>query len=123
MHTTISDIPLEMQVDGIETRGLTSGDVTMRHIDLPAGVDFTPLFKGLPDDLCQCPHWGCVTQGSITVRYGDGTEETTRAGELYYWPGGHTGWTDEGVTFIEFSPTHAIGPVLEHLASQFATSG
>jgi hypothetical protein len=24
----------------------------------PAGLDTTPLFKGLPDDLCQCPHWG-----------------------------------------------------------------
>ena len=45
----------------------------------------------------------CV-EGSITVRYADGTEEMNRAGELYYWPGGHTGWTDEGVTFIEFSP-------------------
>ena len=122
MHTTITDIPIEMQVDGIETRAVTCRDVTIRHIDLPAGVDFTPLFKGLPDDLCQCPHWGYVTEGSINVRYSDGTEETTRAGELYYWKGGHTGWTDEGVTFIEFSPADAIRPVLEHLASQLSTS-
>ena len=122
MHATITDVPIELQVDGIETRGVTCGDVTIRHIDLPAGVDFTPLFRGLPDDLCQCPHWGHVMDGSITVRYADGTEETTRAGEVYYWPGGHTGWTDEGVTFIEYSPTDAIVPVLEHLASQFSTS-
>jgi hypothetical protein len=75
----------------------------------------------LPDDLCQCAHWGYVTEGSINVRYSDDTEETTRAGELFYWPGGHTGWTDEGVTFIEFSPTDAIRPVLEHLARQMST--
>jgi hypothetical protein len=123
MHVTITDVPLEMKIDGIETRGMPGGEVTIRHIDLPPGVDFTPLFQGLPDDLCQCPHWGYVTKGSITVRYADGTEETTRAGELYYWPGGHTGWTDDGVTFIEFSPTDAISPVLEHLAGQLSASG
>jgi len=123
MHASITDVPLETKVDGIETRGVTWGDVTVRHVVLPAGVDFSPLFEGLPDDLCQCAHWGYVTEGAITVRYTDGTEETTRAGELFSWPGGHTGWTDEGVTFIEFSPAEAIRPVLEHLARQMSTTG
>jgi hypothetical protein len=63
-----------------------------------------------------------VTEGSITVRYSDGTEETTSAGELYHWPAGHTGWTDEGVTFIEFSPAEDIRPVLEHLAKRMSIS-
>ena len=48
-----------------------------RYIDLPAGVDFTPLLKGLHNDHCQCPHWGYVLKGSITVRYEDGHEERT----------------------------------------------
>ena len=121
MHAPVTDVPIEMQAGGIETRGDTWGDITVRHIQLPAGTDFTPLFVGLPGDLCQCAHWGTVTDGSITVRYADGTEETTRAGELYYWPGGHTGWTDEGVTFVEFSAAAAIAPVLAHLAAQVAT--
>jgi hypothetical protein len=120
MHAAITDVPLEMKIDGIETRGVTCGEFTIRHIDLPAGVDFTPLFKGLPDDRCQCPHWGYVTAGAITVRYSDGSEETSRAGEVFYWPGGHTGWTDDGVTFLEFSPAEAIASVLEHLASQMS---
>ena len=120
MRTDIQGIPLEMELDGIETRGTTWGDVLLRHVDLPPGVDFTPLFKGLPDDRCQCPHWGYVFRGSITVRYADGTEDTTRAGDVFYWPGGHTGWTDEGVTFIEFSPAEELTPVLEHLAAQLA---
>ena len=120
MRAAIEDIPLEMKVDGIETRGIEWGDQLMRHIDLPAGVDFTPLFVGLPGDMCQCPHWGYVLEGSINLRYADGTEETTRAGEAYYWPGGHTGWTDEGVVFVELSPTAAITPVLAHLAAQLA---
>ena len=120
MHEKTTGLPIEMQVDGIETRGATWDDITVRHIHLPPGVDFTPLFQGLPGNLCQSAHWGYVVEGSIHVRYADGTEETTSAGELYSWPGGHTGWTDEGVTFIEFSPAEAIRPVLEHLAAQTA---
>ena len=122
MHAKISDVPIEMHVNGIETRGDVYGELMFRHVDLPAGVDFTPLFKGLPGDLCQCPHWGQVTAGSITLRYADGTEETTSAGEVYYWPSGHTGWTEDGVIFTEFSPTDAIRPVLEHLARQMSVA-
>ena len=29
-------------------------------------------------------------------------------------------WTDEGVTFLEFSPTTEILPVLDHLSKQLA---
>jgi hypothetical protein len=121
MHEPTAQIPLEMKVDAIETRGVDWGDVRARYLDLPAGVDFTPLLAGLPGDVCHCPHWGYVLKGSIHVRYADGTEETTRQGEMYYWPGGHTGWSgDDGVTFLEFSPADEIAPVLEHLAAKMA---
>jgi hypothetical protein len=122
VHSDIAGIPQEMQVDGIETRGVTWGEMLLRHIDLPPGVDFTPLFRGLPDDRCQCPHWGYVLRGAITVRYADGSEETSRAGDVFYWPAGHTGWTDEGVAFLELSPAAELQPVLEHLASRLAPS-
>ncbi len=121
MHYKLVDIPLEMQLGEIETRGVECGDVYARHVVLPAGVDFRPLFVGLPGDRCQCPHWGQVLRGSIRLEYADGHEEMNRAGDMFYWPGGHTGWTDEGVTFLEFSPTSQIRPVLEHLARQLAT--
>lgn len=118
MRVPISDMPIEMKVDAIETRSVEQDGVLARYIQLPAGVDFTPLFKGLPGDLCQCPHWGYVLAGSIKLRYADGTEEVNSAGDAYFWRGGHTGWTDEGVIFLEFSPTTEITPVLEHLAAQ-----
>ena len=120
MRSPVNELPLEMQVGEIETRGVDWGDQLVRHIDLPAGTDFTPLFVGLPGDLCQCPHWGYVLEGSITLRFADGSEETTAAGEAYYWPAGHTGWTDGGVVFLEVSPTAELQPVLEHLAAQMA---
>ena len=28
-----------------------------------ADADIAPLFRGLPDDRCQCPHWGYVVKG------------------------------------------------------------
>ena len=118
MHAPFDEIPSEMEVGEIRTRGVEWGDQLVRWISLPAGVDFTPLFVGLPDDRCQCPHSGYVIDGSITIRYADGTEETCRAGDAYHWPTGHTGWTDEGVTFLEFSPAADLHPGLAHLGAQ-----
>jgi hypothetical protein len=84
----------------------------------PPGTDFAPLLKGLLEDQCHSPHWGYVLRGSIQVRYANGDEELTRAGEVFYWPGGHTAWTQEGIAFLEFSPAADIGPVLEHVKGQ-----
>lgn len=118
MHYSFKEIPLEMELGEIETRGVDCGGLYTRYIKLPAGTDFTPLLAGLHDDRCQCAHWGYILEGSITVRYADGTEETSKAGDVYYWPGGHVGWTVDGVTFLEISPTDEILPVLEHLSKQ-----
>ena len=120
MHSPTDELPIEMEAGEILTRSSECDGVLTRHIKLPAGTDFTPLLKGLPNDLCACPHWGVILEGSIRLRYDDGTEELNSAGDVYYWRGGHTGWTDTGVTFLEFSPTDEIVPVLEHLASQMA---
>jgi len=38
-------------------------------------IDGTPLMKGLPDDMCQCPHWGYVLRGKVVFRYADHDEE------------------------------------------------
>ena len=122
MHSAMNEIPLEMKLDDIETRGVDWGGQLVRHLVLPPGTDFTPLFEGLPGDMCQSAHWGYVISGSIHVRYADGSEEVSRAGDLYHWAGGHTGWTDEGVTFIEFSPADDLRPVLEHVGAQLAAT-
>ncbi len=89
--------------------------MNVARIRFPKGADATPLLVGLPGGLCSCPHWGTVLKGSIHVRYADGTEELVRAGEVYYWPPGHTVWVDEDYEAIEFSPSRAMGEVIEHL--------
>src|SRR6476646_8597462 len=52
-----------------EVDGYTVGFTTFRQ-----DFDTTPLLKGLPDDRCQCPHWGYVIKGRITFDL-DGAEE------------------------------------------------
>jgi hypothetical protein len=122
MRAREHEIPIELQLGDILTRGEDWGGQLVRHLRLPAGTDFTPLLKGLPGDACPCPHWGYVLAGSIRLRFADGTEEVNRAGDVYYWPAGHTGWTDEGVTFIEFSPAVELRPVLEHIGAQLSVA-
>lgn len=120
MHASKDEMAVELEAGDVHTRGEEWGELSIRHCDLPAGTDLRPLLAGLPDDRCSCPHWGYIIEGSITVRYADGTEETSRQGDLYYWPGRHTAWTDEGVVFVEFSPATEIRPVLAHLGAQLA---
>jgi len=31
---------------------------TLSFISFPEDIDATPLYEGLPDDRCQCPHGG-----------------------------------------------------------------
>ncbi len=110
-----------LAMEGFEGRyEKLAGGYTVGFETYTADADAALLFQGLPDDRCQCPHWGYVVQGAISLRYADGHEETNRAGDVYYWPAGHTGWTNEGVTFLEFSPTAEIHPVLDHLSKQLA---
>ena len=70
---------------------LTAGAVTLMPdtISYTEDADMAPLFVGLPDDSCQCPHWGIVLKGSLTYHYKGGSE-TIGAGEAYFAPPGHT---------------------------------
>ncbi|HVJ13871.1 MAG TPA: hypothetical protein VM686_00460 [Polyangiaceae bacterium] len=71
-------------------------------------IDGTPLLKGLPNDLCQCPHWGYVIKGKMTFRYAD-REEVYVAGDAYYAPPGHAPVKHEpGTEIIQFSPAEEL---------------
>jgi len=56
------------------------------------------------------------------VAHSDGTEEVTGAGEVFYWPAGHTGWVEEDTTFIDFSPEQEFKEVGEHVARKMKQS-
>ena len=95
MKKAKNELPTRLEAGGVCFQGHDWGNINVARIRFPAGADATPLLEGLPNNLCQCPHWGMVIKGSIHVTYTDGAEETVNAGEVYYWPPGHTVRVDE----------------------------
>lgn len=111
-------LPTRLEANGVCIQAHDWSELNVARIRFPKGADATPLLVGLPGNLCQCPHWGMVVKGSIHVRYADGSEEVVRAGEVYYWPPGHTVWVDEDYEAVEFSPARPMGEVIDHLNSK-----
>jgi hypothetical protein len=116
-----TELPVRLEAGGVCIQAQDWADLNVARIRFPQGADAAPLLKGLPQDLCQCPHWGTVLRGSIHVRFADGHEETVRAGEVYYWPPGHTVRVDEDYEAVEFSPSAAMCTVIDHITSKLAT--
>ena len=64
---------------------------------------------------------GGMLKGAIHVRYADGKEEVCSAGEMFYWPAGHTVWVKEDTAFVEFSPKHELKHVYDHIGQKLVT--
>jgi hypothetical protein len=89
-----------------------------------ADADLAPLFVGLPDDHCQCPHWGYVIKGKVTFTYVDGHSETYEEGDAYYAPPGHLPTLYAGSEIVEFHPTVELEQTMEVVtANMAATAG
>jgi hypothetical protein len=86
-----------------EVEGYRVGFTTFRE-----DVDGTPLMKGLPDDRCQCPHWGYVIAGKLTFRFPD-RDEVYEAGDAFYTPPGHIPVKHQpGSEIVMFSPAQEL---------------
>jgi hypothetical protein len=83
-------------------------------------ADPAPLFKGLPDDRCQCPHWGVVVTGTLVYRLADGTENVIGAGEAYSVGPGHLPLFTAGTEVIEFSPTDEFAKTVDVVMTNLA---
>jgi hypothetical protein len=108
MRAGTDELSIEFQQDEGDIRAERWGEMHVARYTLAPATDLTPFFAALPDGLCSGDHFGIVLEGEITVRYADGTEETARAGDLYHWPAGHTGWSDTGVVFVAVTPLHQV---------------
>lgn len=122
MRIAKQDIPVRIDVPGATARQQTDfGDVTgygamgAEYFSFDAGTDITELLHGLENDSCQSPHWGYVVKGAITALYTDGSEEQSRAGDLFYWPPGHSVRADEDTDIVMFSPQAEHGAVIDHI--------
>ena len=119
MHELKENMPVHFEAPGTKVRSLKGlGGMCTAYAEIPAGADFSPLLKGLANDKCHCPHWGYVLSGAITAIYT--TEEVVKAGEVFYWPPGHTAWTEEETTFIEFSPEKEFEEVWENIRKKMS---
>jgi hypothetical protein len=104
VHTSRDDLDA-MVMGEYEGRQIDAGAMRIAFESMPAQFppDESP-FKGLPDDRCQCDHWGYLFKGSFQVTYKDGPKEIVRAGEAYHLRPGHFLQTLEPVELIEISP-------------------
>ena len=80
------------------------GDYTVDFVSFRETQDMAPMFTGLPDGRCQCPHWGIVLKGKQTWRFAD-REEVFEAGDAFYVEAGHVPVFEAGTEMIQFSPT------------------
>jgi hypothetical protein len=120
-HTNKGVAPLGVDIPEMEGRYVDLDGYTVGFEIYRADVDPAEFFRGLPDDRCQCPHWGVVLAGTITFRYADKTE-TYVAGDAYYAPPGHTPVVTDGTEVIEFSPTEELGRTMEILGANLAAA-
>ena len=90
-----------------------SRQVILRFETYTADADLAPLFRGLPEDHCQCPHWGYVITGKVTFTFTDGREETYEGGDAYYAPPGHLPRLYAGSEVVEFHPTAELAKTME----------
>lgn len=122
MRVAKNDVEVRMEIPGAVIRQHTGfgdvsgfGEISGECFTLSAGVDTTPLFKGLEGDLCQCPHWGFVLRGRLTTTDAEGRQETVDANDLFYWPAGHNVRVDADAEIVMFSPQREHSLVIDHM--------
>ena len=122
MRVAKDSVDVRMEIPGAVIRQRTSfglmngsGSISGEYFTLSAGVDTTPLFKGLEGDMCQCPHWGFVIRGQLTTTDALGVQETAKTNDLFYWPPGHNVKVDSDAEIVMFSPQHEHSHVIDHM--------
>jgi Cupin domain len=120
--TSKQDATDSMQLEGYEGHFAELDDYTVAFETYTADADMSELYKGLPDDRCQCPHWGVVLQGKLKYTTDDG-EVIIGAGEAYYVPAGHLPFLYAGTDVVEFSPTKQLQDTMAVLEKNMADAG
>jgi hypothetical protein len=118
-RTSKAEAEVVMETDVLTSRHAELDDFTVVFEEYHVDADGAPVFKGLPDDRCQCRHWGVVVSGELRLRYAEG-EETFRAGDAYVARPGHLPVVTAGTEVIEFSPTVELAKTLAVLAGNIA---
>ena len=109
---TRDQLDVAVSMDGYEARMVQWGDTTVIFDEATAAADPAPLFEGLPDNRCQCEHFGYVLEGELVIRYAD-SEEVIAAGAAYYLPPGHLPLIRSNARTLEFTKTADLNKTME----------
>lgn len=120
-RTSKVEAPIALDEPEIEGRYVELGGYTVAYETHKADIDPAPYFRGLPEDRCQCPHWGIVSRGKIIFRYADHDEEF-QAGDAYYGAPGHLPLIFAGTELVEFSPTELLNATMSVVGANLEAS-
>jgi hypothetical protein len=112
MRGSLNDVPVTLEAPEVTIRETEWGGLHVGFETYKETLDLAPLLKSLPDDRCQCPHWGYVIKGRMRVIYAD-REEVIEAGDAYYLAPGHIPILEAGTQVVEFSPAEEYGKTAE----------
>ena len=118
-RTRKDEAPLLVDEPPITGRYVELADHTVAFESFHTELDPAPLFFGLPDDRCQCVHWGVVVSGKLDIRYAEPTE-IYNAGDAYVAVPGHLPWPHAGTEVVEFSPTDALQATMAIVGANMA---
>jgi hypothetical protein len=112
MRGSREDVPATIDSDEVVIQEAEWGDIHVGFETYDEEFDIAPLLRGLPDDRCQCPHYGYVLKRRMKVRYAD-REEVVNAGDAYYMAPGHSPVMEAGTELVEFSPKDEYRKTME----------
>lgn len=128
MKIAKENIEIKLNIPGAVIRQRTDfgeapgmGKISGEYFSLSAGVDTTPLFMGLEENLCQSPHWGYVLSGQLTTTDANGIQETVNTNDMFYWPPGHNVKVNVDAEIVMFSPQHEHSQVINHMIAKTKT--
>ncbi len=118
-HALLRELETKVQSEIAIWKQAEWGDMRVGYETYLSDFDDAELLKGLPDDRCQCPHWGYFLAGRMIVHYHD-HEDVVNAGEAYYMAPGHTMTAEAGTVLIEFSPKEEFRKLTEIAEKNFS---
>ncbi|MGW1564564.1 hypothetical protein ACWCQ1_50330 [Streptomyces sp. NPDC002144] len=121
-RTRKDEAPILVNAPVIQGRYAELDNYTVSFETFPEDADGTSAFRGLPDDRCQCPHWGMVLSGRLVLRYRDHAE-TYEAGDVYYAPPGHAPVVTAGTETVDFSPSKELQQTMAVVAANMSAAG
>lgn len=107
------DLAPELEGPGVGIRRMDAGGLAVCLIRLQAGSRTDPLFAGLPNDRCQCAHWGYIISGTMRVHSRDGARDF-ETGETYYWEPGHNLEAVTDAEYVEITGSEDYAALMAH---------